>query len=81
MIYATGYLFGFPFLEKGLADVVDNVVPLYKRMFPPHLPHATLAILGAFQPLGAVNPISEMQARWALRLFLGASPPPPRGRA
>jgi dimethylaniline monooxygenase (N-oxide forming) len=69
IFYATGYTFGFPYLEKGVIDVVDNRVNLYKYIFPPDLRHPTLAVLGCVQPLGAVMPISEMQARLATRVF------------
>ena len=31
--------------------------------------HPTLAVMGLVQPWGAINPISELQARWAIRVF------------
>lgn len=68
VVMATGYVFGFPFLEK-LVDVKDNEVKLYKYMFPPNLKRQTLAIIGCFQPLGAIMPMSEMQCRLAARVF------------
>ncbi|XP_064648727.1 flavin-containing monooxygenase 5-like [Lineus longissimus] len=71
IFYATGYTFGFPFLDKDVIDVQDNRVNLYKYIFPPDLGHPTLAVLGCIQPLGAVMPISEMQARLATRVFKG----------
>lgn len=37
VILATGYRFGFPFLDKSVIDVVNNKVQLYKSMFPPDL--------------------------------------------
>lgn len=40
-------------------------------MFPPELERPTLAVIGLVQPLGAIMPISEMQARWATRVFKG----------
>lgn len=33
--------------------------------------HPTLAVLGLIQPQGAINPITELQARWAVRVFKG----------
>lgn len=33
--------------------------------------HSTLAVIGLIQPWGAINPISELQARWAVRVFKG----------
>jgi len=63
VIMATGYIFGFPFLDPSIVEVRDNKVELYKYMFPPDLDHHTLAVIGCFQPLGAIMPISEMQCR------------------
>ena len=66
---ATGYVFGFPFLDKEITEVKNNEVTLYKYMFPPDLEHQTLAIVGCIQPLGALMPISELQCRLAARVF------------
>ena len=51
--------------------VVDNAVNLYKYVFPSHLPHATLAIIGLVQPIGAFMPIAELQCRWFVNLLIG----------
>ncbi|EDM09291.1 rCG46278 [Rattus norvegicus] len=72
VIFATGYSFSFPFLEDLIA-VTDNEVSLYKLMFPPDLEKPTLAVIGLIQPLGIVLPISELQSRWAVRVFKGLS--------
>ena len=69
VILSTGYIFGFPFLEKSVIDVKSNRVCLYKYVFPPQLEKQTLAVIGCIQPFGAVNPISEMQCRLATRVF------------
>ncbi len=69
IIMATGYIFGFPFVDKSVIDVQKNQVKLYKYMFPPDLPKQTIAVIGCFQPLGAIMPISEMQCRLATRVF------------
>ena len=37
-------------------------------MFLPHL-KGTLAVLGCIQPLGAINPIAELRARWAMMIL------------
>ncbi|XP_066479374.1 flavin-containing monooxygenase 5-like [Tiliqua scincoides] len=71
VIFATGYSFSFSFLEKGVIDIRNNHAPLYKFVFPPYLEKPTLAIIGLLQPLGAIMPISELQARWATRVFKG----------
>ena len=69
VVLATGYIFGFPFLDKRVVDVKENRLPFYKYMFPPDLKHNTLAVIGCIQPLGAIMPISELQCRLATRVF------------
>ena len=69
VIFATGYLFGFPFLDKSVIDVKNNQVDLFKYMFPPDQVRHTLAVVGCIQPIGALMPISELQCRLATRVF------------
>ncbi|GLD50546.1 dimethylaniline monooxygenase [N-oxide-forming], partial [Lates japonicus] len=71
VVFATGYRFSFPFLASHVVSVSENKVSLYKYVFPPEMDRPTLAIIGLVQPLGAIMPISEMQARWATRVFKG----------
>jgi dimethylaniline monooxygenase (N-oxide forming) len=66
---ATGYKFGFPFLDKSVLEVDNNKVELYKNMFPPDLGKHTLACIGFIQPLGAIMPISEQQSRLFARVI------------
>lgn len=67
---ATGYKFGFPFLDKSVLDVKENRVELYKYVFPPRMEKKnTLSVIGCIQPLGAIMPISELQCRLSLRVF------------
>ena len=47
----------------------DNVVDLYRRMFPPELKHPTMAVVGQVDAFGSLYPIFEMQSRWATRVF------------
>ncbi|PAA58901.1 hypothetical protein BOX15_Mlig009810g1 [Macrostomum lignano] len=75
-IVATGYKFSFPFLPEDVISVVDNRLDLYKYVFPPKLERSTLAFIGYVQPLGALHPISEGQARWAVQVFKGMAPLP-----
>lgn len=72
-MFATGYNFSFPFLPSSMLPVSGNKANLYKYMFLPGLERPTLAVIGLVQPLGAIMPISEMQARWATRVFKGTS--------
>ncbi|XP_060630291.2 flavin-containing monooxygenase 5 [Anolis sagrei] len=76
VVFATGYSFSFPFLGN-CVRVVENNIALYKFVFPPHLEKPTLAFIGLVQPLGAIMPISEIQARWATRVFKGDATLPP----
>ncbi|NXR07108.1 FMO5 monooxygenase, partial [Semnornis frantzii] len=76
VVFATGYSFSFPFLE-GCVKVVENQISLYKLVFPPDLEKPTMAFIGLIQPLGPVMPISELQCRWATRVFKGLHKLPP----
>ncbi|KJE90229.1 hypothetical protein CAOG_08524 [Capsaspora owczarzaki ATCC 30864] len=68
--YCTGYKVEFPYLDKSAGiTVVDNKISLYKNIFPAAV--SNIAFVGLIQPLGAVMPISEMQCRWATRVFSG----------
>ncbi|KAI5090470.1 flavin-containing monooxygenase 5-like [Silurus meridionalis] len=73
VVFATGYTFSYPFLQSHVISVTENKTRLYKYVFPPGLEKPTLAIIGLVQPLGAIMPISEMQARWATRVFKGVT--------
>ncbi|XP_064464184.1 flavin-containing monooxygenase 5-like [Ornithodoros turicata] len=77
VILATGYQIKFPFLPKDVISVQNNQVQLYKNMFPPNLRHPTLSIIGLIQPIGAIFPIAEMQARWQAQLLSGKKHLPP----
>ncbi|XP_069401757.1 flavin-containing monooxygenase 2 isoform X2 [Ovis canadensis] len=70
IVFATGYTVSFPFLED-LVKVENNMVSLYKFMFPPQLEKSTLACIGLIQPLGSIFPTVELQARWVTRVFKG----------
>ncbi|XP_043076185.1 flavin-containing monooxygenase 5-like [Puntigrus tetrazona] len=77
VVFATGYTFSFPFLSSHVIPVSNNKASLYKYVYPPELERPTLAVIGLIQPLGAIMPISEMQARWATRVFKGLCKLPP----
>lgn len=80
VIFCTGYDIRFPYLEIE-QDIIKpgNQVQLYKYMFPPFLENPTLAVVGNVQPSGAVNPVSELQARWAVRVFAKKTELPTKG--
>ncbi|XP_048730177.2 flavin-containing monooxygenase 5-like isoform X2 [Ostrea edulis] len=71
VILATGYKFGFPFLDKSVIEVVNNRIELYKNMFPPDLEKNTLACIGFIQVLGSIFTVSEQQARLFARVVKG----------
>lgn len=69
IIYATGYVFGFPFVQHAAFNVIENHTKLYKYVFAPDIRPSTLAVIGCVQPLGSIIPASEIQCRWAVRVF------------
>lgn len=64
IVLATGYEIKFPLVSDDIVRVEDNKVQLYKYMFPPHLPHPSLAVLALVQVVGAIFPVAEAQGRW-----------------
>ncbi|NXG46271.1 FMO4 monooxygenase, partial [Psilopogon haemacephalus] len=77
VLFATGYIFTFPFLEESVRSLFDDNRSLYKRIFPPQLEKPTLAIIGLVQLTGSVMVGSEMQARWVTGIFAGWNKLPP----
>lgn len=71
IVFATGYNYDFPYLPKNTMQKSGDRMGLYKHVFPPHLEHPTLAIVGFIHALGAIMPQAEMQARWVARVFKG----------
>ncbi|CAG8815939.1 15373_t:CDS:2, partial [Gigaspora margarita] len=63
IIYSTGYQIKYPFLDKDI------------RMFPPKYPN--IAFIGLVQLIGAIFPLSEMQARYVTSLIKGYIPQHP----
>ena len=51
----------------------NNESRLFRHVWPPHLQHASLAVIGCIQPIMAINPSSEMQCRWAVRVIKGTA--------
>ncbi|XP_071751661.2 flavin-containing monooxygenase 5-like [Centroberyx gerrardi] len=71
VVFATGYNYSFPFLPSALQAKCGYRLRLYQHVFPPGLSQPTLAVVGFIHGLGAINPLAEMQARWATRVFKG----------
>lgn len=71
IIYATGYKITFPFL-KHLPDFDiehNNDIRLYKKIIHPS--HPDIFFIGLLQPLGAIMPLAEQQAKWIAELING----------
>lgn len=76
LIYATGYRVNFPFFTGEHVSVADNRLPLFHRVFHPE--HRRVFFVGLAQPLGAIMPIAELQARWIAEHLTGSYNLPPR---
>jgi cation diffusion facilitator CzcD-associated flavoprotein CzcO len=78
IVWCTGYRITFPFLDAGVMEAEGNHVPLFRRVVHPDAPG--LYFIGLVQPLGAIMPVAELQAKWVADLFEGrAALPDPHG--
>lgn len=70
IIYATGYLYTFPFLsiDCGLSIVDNRLQPLYKFCISIH--HPTLAFIGLLN-LICPNSLFDLQTQFVLKFLLG----------
>ncbi|NIS37187.1 MAG: NAD(P)/FAD-dependent oxidoreductase, partial [Actinobacteria bacterium] len=66
-ICATGYRISFPFLDTEVASADENRIGLYGKVVHPD--HPGLYFIGLIQPLGAIMPLAELQARWVAGLI------------
>ncbi|NXE04212.1 FMO4 monooxygenase, partial [Lophotis ruficrista] len=80
VLFATGYIFSFPFLEESVCSLSNDNRSLYKYIFPPQLEKPTLALIGLIQLTGSVMVGAEMQARWVTGIFAGQNKLPPTSR-
>jgi dimethylaniline monooxygenase (N-oxide forming) len=71
MIHCTGYQITFPFFDADFLNPKDNNVELYHKVVHPE--HSNLFFLGLIQPLGAIMPLAEVQAKWVAQLLTGKS--------
>ncbi|MDZ7268021.1 MAG: NAD(P)-binding domain-containing protein [candidate division KSB1 bacterium] len=77
IVHATGYKVSFPFFKPEVFTVQDNELPLYRWVVP--LQHPNLYFIGFLQPLGAIMPLAELQAKWVAGLLTGACKLPGTG--
>lgn len=67
--FFSGYDYGYPFIDKDVVDVQENVLDFYLYEFLPDLEKQTMAFIGCVQPIGAIMPIAELQCRYAMQVF------------
>jgi dimethylaniline monooxygenase (N-oxide forming) len=75
IVYATGYNVSFPFFDPSFVSAPENELPLYFRTLHPDIPG--LFFVGLAQPLGAIMPIAEAQAKLVADAIAGRYVPPP----
>ncbi len=75
IIYATGYNISFPFLDEEMLAPEHNRIALYKQVVPVGIDG--LYFVGLIQPVGALPPLAEQQARWVAQQLVGSPPPSP----
>ncbi len=75
IIWCTGYKITFPFFDEGLIAAPGNDIALWKRMIDPRF--ANLFFVGLVQPLCAMMPIAEEQAKFAAQYLTGHYALPP----
>lgn len=67
IIYATGYKVSFPFFSSDVVAPKANDLPLFLRIFP--LDREDLCFVGLAQPVGAIMPLAEAQAKLIAELL------------
>jgi cation diffusion facilitator CzcD-associated flavoprotein CzcO len=75
IVYCTGYKVSFPFFDPGFLSAPGNDLPLWRRLARPG--EDDLFFVGLAQPLGAIMPIAEAQAKLIGDLLLGRYALPP----
>jgi cation diffusion facilitator CzcD-associated flavoprotein CzcO len=69
IVYASGYKISFPFFSPDVMKVDQNRMRLYRRVVHPDL--TGLYFIGLIQPLGAIMPLAEAQAKWVADILEG----------
>jgi hypothetical protein len=75
LVYATGYQVSFPFFDPAFVSAPGNELALYFRTLHPE--KENLFFIGLAQPLGAIMPIAEAQAKLVAACLSGRYLPPP----
>ena len=73
IIYATGFKVTFPFLKHYAEFDIEetNNIGLYNKVIHPD--YKNLFFLALIQPLGAIMPLAEIQAKWIAKIIKGES--------
>ncbi|XP_071855610.1 flavin-containing monooxygenase 1-like isoform X2 [Apostichopus japonicus] len=71
VMFCTGYHSQVPFLDE--ASGTPSQRDIYSLIFPVHLKHSTLALIGFFKNTEVGSPVtaSEMQIRWVAQVWSG----------
>ena len=78
VVFATGYLAQFPFLDDEVLDVRAGVPTLALNMVPPD--YDTLAVAGLYQPDSGVFAIAHWQGVLVAEIFAAATTSPEQSR-
>ncbi|XP_068098730.1 dimethylaniline monooxygenase [N-oxide-forming] 2-like [Hyperolius riggenbachi] len=71
VIVCTGFDCDFPFLDESVFKMDESKGSLYKKIIPLGIEKPTIAFLSFVRPVGSHMVLSELQSRWATRLFKG----------
>ncbi|XP_068096013.1 dimethylaniline monooxygenase [N-oxide-forming] 2-like [Hyperolius riggenbachi] len=71
VILGTGYDYTFPFLDESVFKKDDSKGSSYKKIIPLGIEKPTIAFIAFILPVGPTMVISELQSRWATRVFKG----------
>ncbi|XP_071477026.1 flavin-containing monooxygenase 5-like [Diadema antillarum] len=71
VLFATGYNLKIPFVDDEILSDDLGQLDLYLHVLPPRLTHHTMAAVGFIVTRGATGSVSELQARYAAKVFKG----------
>ncbi|KAI8514923.1 hypothetical protein Bbelb_075140 [Branchiostoma belcheri] len=75
VVFATGFNLAFTFIDESILPSKKEDLNLYKMVFPAEHTKPTLSVIGCLSSNGPHPPIDELQARWAVRVFLFQNKP------
>jgi dimethylaniline monooxygenase (N-oxide forming) len=77
VVYCTGYKISFPFFDPDFLSAPGNDLPLWLRLVRPG--ETDIFFVGLLQPLGALMPLAEAQAKLIAAHLAGDYAFPPAG--